>query len=392
MRSLRFPVPAFAGLLAVVLLSPAMAGAQEATPFPPGGDLQVVEHRDVRFEGGWPLGLAPDGRWLAVWRFGEDDERDAICAYDAVTLAEYRCVTMEARSPDTVNWAPDGTRLAFTESLQFGEDPDIWVFDVAAGTVTNLTDDGTDRLFGGDKRGDIDLAPAWSPDGTELVFARNVGRGTTLYRVPVAGGEVERIASVSRAEPYAVWAGVQWPVDDTILVSVDPERADEEAGLWAIDLAGGEPRRIVAPDRVAGAPILVAVSARNQALLFYPDAMSTYGLAVPPFAIADLEHGKVEPIVPEVSGPAGTATYRRVTAAAFSPDGTRLFLSYGGVAGPGVAVRDLATGEEQPLPLPSLEWPLITHFTGTGMTWATNGLVYAVGPARGGVLLRLVST
>jgi hypothetical protein len=117
--------------------------------------------------------------------------------------------------------------------------------------------------------------------------------------------------------------------------------------------------------------------------------MATPGLGVPPFALADLATGRIQSLAPEGSAPAGTAAYQRVTAAAFSPDGSRLFLAYGGLEGASLAVRDLATGEEQALPLPSLEWPLVAHLSGSGVTWAANDLVYAVAPARNGVLLRL---
>ena len=234
-----------------------------------------------------------------------------------------------------------------------------------------------------------DLAPAWSPDGTQLAFSRSVREETALYRVSVAGGEAERIASVGPDEGYAVWAGVHWTTGDTILASVDPTSSDKDAGIWAIDVGGGEPRRVVTADPVAGPPILVAISVEGRALLFYPRVMGTGDRSVPAFALADPVTGVVEPVVPERVATSGTAAYRRVTAAAFSPDGARLLLAYGGLESPSLAVRDLTTGEEQALPLPSQEWPLATHPARGGVTWTVNGLVFAVGPARGGMLLRL---
>ncbi len=110
---------------------------------------------------------------------------------------------------------------------------------------------------------------------------------------------------------------------------------------------------------------------------------------MPAFALADPVTSVVEPVVPESVATSGTTAYRRVTAAAFSPDGASLLLAYAGLESPSLAVRDLTTGEEQALPLPSQEWPLATHPAGGGVTWTVNGLVFAVGPARGGMLLRL---
>jgi Tol biopolymer transport system component len=94
-----------------------------------------------------------------------------------------------------VAWASDSTRLAFTESLVHGDEPDLWVFDASAGAATNLTVDGVDRLLFEDDGAVGDLAPAWSPDGTELAFSRSVREETALYRVSVAGrgGRTHRV-------------------------------------------------------------------------------------------------------------------------------------------------------------------------------------------------------
>jgi hypothetical protein len=127
-------------------------------------------------------------------------------------------------------------------------------------------------------------------------------------------------------------------------------------------------------------------------VLFYPRAAAKLNPDVPVLALADLATGRVEPFetVEPSCSTAGTVTFGQVRLAVFSPDGTRL-LGYTGPGGARLALRDLTTGDEHALPLPSQPRPMATHRMGGGVTWAANDLVYAVGPGKSGVLLRLTS-
>lgn len=57
----------------------------------------------------------------------------------------------------TPAWSPDSRAVAFSASS--GGQNDLYIYDLASGTLDRLTDD----LF-------TDLQPAWSPDGSQLVF------------------------------------------------------------------------------------------------------------------------------------------------------------------------------------------------------------------------------
>src|SRR5262249_36519894 len=60
----------------------------------------------------------------------------------------------------TARLSPDGTRVAYSKAAVNIADSDIWVLDLARDSSTRLT-------FGPRRA----MAPVWSPDGSEIVFA-----------------------------------------------------------------------------------------------------------------------------------------------------------------------------------------------------------------------------
>jgi len=75
--------------------------------------------------------------------------------------------------------------------------------------------------------------PVFSPDGDEIAFFS----GTSLFKVPVAGGTPVRLAEV------ALPRGLAWTDDGTIVYNRDV--AD---GLWKISASGGVAERLTRPD------------------------------------------------------------------------------------------------------------------------------------------------
>lgn len=62
-----------------------------------------------------------------------------------------------------LSWSPDGTRLAFMQGNQPMEPAHLVVFDISTGDLKNL----------GDKQWDYDSPDQWSPDGSQIVVARD---------------------------------------------------------------------------------------------------------------------------------------------------------------------------------------------------------------------------
>lgn len=360
------------------------SSAQEVSTPASWVTLQLSDQRQVWIDSGQPLALSPDGRWLAGWRNG--DGGPEVCAFLTETLTEESCASFpgESIASASVAWSPDGMSFAFTDEDMFVE-PDLWVLDVEAGTVTNLTDDGQDDKFSAPPGTPADLAPAWSPDGTEIVFARSVREGesekdevesTTLQVISANGGEPREVLQVAE-DQFAVRTGVRWLSDGTVLYSLTVDSGGPENGLWTVDVAGGDPRQIVsAAETGSEETVLVAVSSRGQAML-------RAGGNFPSFSLIDLETGQLVPL--KHSEPATI----RVVSATFSPDGRQVLFVAGSSGSSQLIVRDLATNAEQNLG--ELQWPLGSNEMIGGLTWAANDLAFGPGPANSGVLLRLES-
>jgi len=92
---------------------------------------------------------------------------------------------LRATKADWANprFSPDGQKLAF--QILDGKQTDIWVYEWARDTLTQLTfDPGEDR------------APVWTPDGRRIVFASNRAKAgvSNLYWVNADGtGDVTRL-------------------------------------------------------------------------------------------------------------------------------------------------------------------------------------------------------
>jgi dipeptidyl aminopeptidase/acylaminoacyl peptidase len=179
-------------------------GSSEARPFTSG------ERRDTSPR--W----SPDGRWLAfVSNRGEEKTQAQLYVIPAAG-GEARRLTDLKESVSEVEWSPDSTRLAFVSRVRdeaYEEEDDKkrkprrftrimqkldsvgWTGDRRKHVfVVDLDGGEPRRLTSGDCE---DGSPAWSPDGTQIVFAAYRGeRWDTelimrLYLVDAAGESTE---------------------------------------------------------------------------------------------------------------------------------------------------------------------------------------------------------
>lgn len=348
------------------------------------------------------IGLSPDGRWLASY----DSEADAVCSYDTDNLTQpHACADLAQAGVyslvvDQASWSPDGSRLAFSQDgPRYFVEADIWTFDADTGDLINLTDDGVAErdanLLGGDDEDRpffMDFLPFWSPDGSEIAFARSSRRdgtwfGTHLMRVASDGsGQPTEVVDVTADQPMVVYFGCAWSPDgETIYYTVaKPQLDDPGNGVWSVDVASGQARHLAGmEDPDVGYPAVGAVSPRGtQVLVHYPLAEAAFDVVGPYLALLDPATGTVTPLDVQSADPQDLTS---VGMATFSPDGEWLLYSSRGPEQTQIYLRSMEGGDETTL----LGQDAPTIGPVFKLAWASDGTVLVQDSPNSGFLLTI---
>jgi hypothetical protein len=220
--------------------------------------------------------VSPDGNYIAYGKqSGRGKDRVLqLCIFEFESAGK-KCSDL---SPSVFNgypyqfqWSPDSQYIAFSENpVQMGSESDIWLFDRAAGTFTDLTEDnlvGNWQTF--QSEGDtvpLDLLPMWNPNDEQIYFWRVVPLGNMrftigIYSVAPAGGDAELVrdlttnfaATLPLFDYEALFLdGVSALSPDAstiaaLLTSYD-DMGQAQQALWTIDLTD----TTVAPKQLAG--------------------------------------------------------------------------------------------------------------------------------------------
>jgi hypothetical protein len=268
--------------------------------------------------------------------------------------------------------------------------------DVATGASTNLTDDGLDGSLMGDqaKQATVDMVPAWTADGSALLFARTDSNraDTVLYRIAAAGGTPERVAPLATGV-FALWHRPTVLPGGDLLYSVGlPDRDDPQNGVWRMKADGSQPRQLSASHLdERGIPVVVGAGA-DRALLLYPAVLGSFVRNQSAYAILDLNSGAETPLkqpAPTADNPLGP--FFPPTAATLSPDGSKVLYVYRSTADDRVVLAVSEAGSEDEHILKVFEDGGIIGDTpiGLGLNWGANNLIYGAALPPRGVLIQL---
>jgi hypothetical protein len=120
---------------------------------------------------GRDLAFSPNGDQIAV--FAKKERGRNLLLINALSGAIERSVKMEFEQQLSPAYSPDGKTIAFAGFK--GNVPDIYLYNIASGSITNVTND---KFFDG--------APVFSPDGKWLVYSSVVNGYAKLFKLNLA--------------------------------------------------------------------------------------------------------------------------------------------------------------------------------------------------------------
>ncbi len=188
--------------------------------------------------------LAPDGQHFAVL------EASGLCIYEGDQ--EQLCVDLEpvrALDTESIRWSPDSRYLVLTEDFYLSfSDPDIWLIDAVEGTLTDLTDDGPNKIdIGSDTWRDLDLMPSWTADG-QIIFLRynrisGLVQSPEIHQMAVDGSGDSQIGTIETNDnPFSIFTMDVWQ-DKLVYIFLAQDDIPQN-GIWISDLNGENARQI----------------------------------------------------------------------------------------------------------------------------------------------------
>ena len=242
---------------------------------------------------------SPDGRSIAFTR--PTEEGVAIYAIPALGGIERRLYAGPATEfPNSFDWSPDGKFLAISESNRDRTHARIALLSFADSGTRGLTEPGEQ---------DLDIEPAFSPDGSTVAFVRsNVGGMISeLHVVPTSGGEARRLTFDQRT----IWSLPAWLPDGNEIVFTSSRSGT--SSLWRISAAGGTPQPVAGSSVNGECP---AISLKGNQLAYQ---QTVYQTDILRFTLTgkNLQQGKPVPVV----GAKGWNIRPQ-----FSPDGKKIAL------------------------------------------------------------------
>jgi len=150
--------------------------------------------------------------------------------------------------------SPDGKMVAFVWGGEKGDNSDIYLMPVDAGSPFRLTNDPGD-----------DSHPAWSPDGRYIAFHRFSKETSGIYLVPSLGGVERRLLAEDR---FMMGGKMDWSPDGKSLAFSATESLEQPLKIFLLSVETGEKRQVTFPAAGFGGDVAPAFSPDGRTLAF----------------------------------------------------------------------------------------------------------------------------
>jgi Tol biopolymer transport system component len=148
--------------------------------------------------------------------------------------------------------SPDGKQVAFAWDGEKGDNFDIYVKLVDAGTPLRLTDNPANEN-----------SPAWSPDGGYVAFCRVVGKNREILVIPALGGPERRLGESAGCD-----SGMSWSPNGKFLALSDKSTAGPSMALYIRSFETGDKRQLTSPPNGDLGDVAPAFSPDGKTLAF----------------------------------------------------------------------------------------------------------------------------
>jgi Tol biopolymer transport system component len=167
---------------------------------------------------------APDGKSIAFMSLRQVDGR--IWAMDA-DGSDQRMLSGEVPTSSQGNpaWSLDGSQIVFTSSGGLCGNQDLWVMDADGSNSANLTNTPTCEAFDSDAE--------WSPFGNRIVFVSGAGGEQHIWLIDPDGSDRVNLTEDLPGSNYPSWS----PLGQQIAFS-------NSGGIWVMDADGSNRQQL----------------------------------------------------------------------------------------------------------------------------------------------------
>jgi Tol biopolymer transport system component len=209
--------------------------------------------RSCESQGITSVDWSPEGTRVAFSLSGDDTRRGGIYLMETETEQVRQLTSCTAQCLDQrgVDWSPDGSRIAYAQANVSGCNLDDSTYG-GCNALYSIKSDGTEQVRLATGSVSEPMSPSWSPDGTSMAFSGRVGSDWFVYTTALDGSEPTRLSAdlPSPRETRPAWspdgssiAFVTW---EGAAPGVTPSQLDGEQGLpfklWSTDPNGSDVR------------------------------------------------------------------------------------------------------------------------------------------------------